>query len=99
MNQQPWSLEKNQLTLFCHLQPGARKSQICGLYNERVKIQIQAPAVDGKANKALVEFLARQFKIAKSKVTIHKGLNQRSKTVLIDGIQQIPEVLQQLEND
>jgi uncharacterized protein len=99
MSQQPWCLDNNQLTLYCHLQPGAKKSQISGLYNERVKIQIQAPAVDGKANKALIQFLAKQFRIAKSKIVIHKGLNQRTKTVLIDDIQQIPEFLQQLEND
>jgi uncharacterized protein len=96
MNPQPWSLENNRLTLYCHLQPGAKQNQLCGLYNDRLKIQIRAPAVDGKANKALIEYLSKAFNIAKSKILIHKGLNQRSKTVLIDGIEQLPGALQQL---
>ncbi len=98
MNPQPWSLENKRLTLYCHLQPGAKQNQICGLYNERLKIQIKAPAVDGKANKALIEFLSKSFNIARSKILIHKGLNQRVKTVLIEGIEQLPSALLQLDN-
>lgn len=97
MTSQPWTLENNRLTLYCHLQPGAKQNQICGLYNQRLKIQLKAAPVDGKANKALVEFLAKLFNIAKSKILIHKGLNQRSKTVLVEGVQQLPAVLQQIE--
>jgi uncharacterized protein len=98
MNPQPWSLENNRLTLYCHLQPGAKQSQFCGLYNERVKIQIKASPVEGKANKALIAFLSKSFSVAKSKIVIHKGLNQRSKTVFIEGIEQLPDALQNLEN-
>jgi uncharacterized protein len=98
MNPHPWSLDNKRLTLYCHLQPGAKQNQLCGLYNKRLKIQIKAAAIDGKANKALIDFLAKLFNIAKSKILIHKGLNQRSKTVLIEGIEQLPEALQQLEN-
>lgn len=97
MNPEPWTLQNNRLMLHCHIQPGAKHNQLCGLYNERVKIQLKAAAVDGKANKALVDFLAQLFNTAKSKILIHKGLNQRSKTVLIEGIEQLPDVLQHLQ--
>ncbi len=93
----PWSLENNRLTLYCHLQPGAKQDQLCGLYNQRLKIQLKAPPVDGKANKALIEYLSKAFNIAKSKILIHKGFNQRSKTILVEGIEQLPAVLQEID--
>ena len=93
----PWSLENKRLTLYCHLQPGAKQDQLCGLYNQRLKIQLKAPPVDGKANKALIEYLSKLFNIAKSKILIHKGFNQRSKTVLVEGVEQLPAALQQIE--
>jgi uncharacterized protein len=97
MNPQPWMLDKNRLTIYCHLQPGAKQNQLCGLYNQRLKIQIKAAAVDGKANKALIDFLSKLFKIAKSKILIHKGLNQRTKTILIEGVDQLPSALLELD--
>lgn len=97
MSQQPWLLEQDRLILYCHLQPGAKHNQLCGLHNHRLKIQIQAPAVDGKANKALINFLAKVFSTAKSKIAIVQGTSHRSKTVSIAGIEQIPQVLLQLK--
>lgn len=93
----PWSLQDGHLTLYCHLQPGAKQDQLCGLYNQRLKIQLKAPPVDGKANKALVKYLSGLFNIAKSKILIQKGFNQRSKTILVQEIQELPAVLQQME--
>ncbi|MDD3375377.1 MAG: DUF167 domain-containing protein [Candidatus Omnitrophica bacterium] len=50
------------------------------------KVYLSAPAVDGKANKALVAFLAKHFKISKGKIEIIKGLKSRNKTIMIEGI-------------
>jgi hypothetical protein len=49
----------------------------------RVKVYLTAPAVEGKANEALIEFLAEHFRIKKNKISIIKGLTSREKVVEI----------------
>ncbi len=49
-----------------------------------VKVYLVAPAVDGKANKALIDFLAGYYKITKSSIRIIKGLKSRYKTITIE---------------
>ena len=51
--------------------------------NGTIKIYLTAPAQDGRANKALIEFLADYFKVAKNQIEITKGLRSRHKTVNI----------------
>ena len=51
-----------------------------------VKIYLTAPAVEGKANKALVDFLSDHYKTTKSNISIIKGLKSRRKTINIEGI-------------
>ncbi len=51
---------------------------------EMIKIYLTAPPVDGKANKALIEFLAQHFCVKKAQITITKGLQSRNKTIIIE---------------
>jgi uncharacterized protein YggU (UPF0235/DUF167 family) len=51
-----------------------------------VKIRLAAPPVDGAANAALVQFVADQLGVAKSRVRITAGLSSRRKTVEVDGV-------------
>ena len=69
-----------------HLQPGAKRSAVCGMFGAALKIAIQAPPVDGKANSALREFLAEQLKIPTSRVTLVSGASGRDKRVRVTGI-------------
>ncbi|OGT27144.1 MAG: hypothetical protein A3I77_00465 [Gammaproteobacteria bacterium RIFCSPLOWO2_02_FULL_42_14] len=48
-------------TVKIYLQPGAKKSEICGKHGEYIKIKIQAPPIDGKANEALIHSGYRAF--------------------------------------
>jgi uncharacterized protein (TIGR00251 family) len=50
----------------------------------RIKVYLTAPPVDGKANQALIKFLARRFGVAPSAITITKGLQSRLKVINID---------------
>jgi len=50
----------------------------------RLKVYLTAPAVEGKANKALIEFLAEHFKVKKSKISIVKGFVSREKEVIFE---------------
>ena len=69
-----------------YVQPRASKTAVAGMHDGCVKIRLAAPPVDGAANAALVEFVAEQLKIAKSRVRIAAGLTSRRKTVEVDGV-------------
>jgi uncharacterized protein (TIGR00251 family) len=66
------------------VQPNASQSEIAGEYGEYLKVRLKAPAEDGKANKALIEFMAGHFKVRKKDVLILKGLTSRKKLIKIN---------------
>jgi len=66
--------------------PGSSRSRIAGLYDRRLKIQIAAAPEKGKANKELVQFLAKTFHLPKSALEITAGLQNPSKDVVLSGI-------------
>lgn len=72
--------------LHLHIQPGASRTETAGRYNDSLKIRLQAPPVEGKANKALLAFLAKIFGTSRSRIVLLKGETSRKKTVLIKGI-------------
>lgn len=59
-----------------------------------LKLRLTTPPVDGKANKAVIAYLAKLFHLPKSAITLKSGQQSRSKTVLINGIER--EQLQQV---
>ena len=67
------------------VQPGASKNEIVGVQQDALKIRISAPPVEGKANRALVQFLAKQLGVKRSQVEIMSGHTSRSKTIHIIG--------------
>lgn len=69
-----------------YVQPRASKTAVVGMHDGCVKIRLAAPPVDGAANAALVEFVAEQVGVAKSRVRITAGLTSRRKTVEVDGV-------------
>lgn len=79
------------VTLAVRALPGAKKkTAILGVYCEgekaRLRIAVQAPAVEGRANSALIEFLAEQFGVSKRSVELVSGELSRSKVFLIRGV-------------
>lgn len=78
------------------IQPKSAKDEIVGLQDERLKIKITAPPVDGKANAHLQKLLGDWFGVAKSKVVIKSGDTGRRKTIIIQGYRQLPAALTQL---
>ena len=63
--------------------PNAKKEQV-KKEGELFKVSVRAPAVEGKANKALVEALAKYFGITKSKISIRAGQTSRTKRISIE---------------
>ena len=78
------------VTLAVRAQPGAKKTAVVGIYGEgataQLKIAVQAPPVEGRANEALVVFLADLLSVPKSRVALTTGELSRSKVFLIRGV-------------
>ena len=66
------------------VQPGAKKTELAGMYQGSLKIRLSAPAVDNKANTALVEYVAAQLGVKKSQVTLESGHASRGKTLRVE---------------
>jgi uncharacterized protein (TIGR00251 family) len=78
-----WRRDGRDLVLEVRVQPRASRSELAGLHGDRVRVRLQAPPVDGRANAALVEFLAEAFGVPRARVTIEHGLAGRDKRVRI----------------
>ena len=77
--------------LTLHIQPGAKKSEVVGLHGDALKVRVASPPVDGKANEALVAFIADRFGLPKRAVQLVKGETSRAKTVLVAALNADPE--------
>ena len=71
------------VTLAVRAQPGAKRTAIAGIYGEgtaaQLKIAVQAQPIEGRANEALIEFLAEIFSLPKNAVVLKSGELSRSK--------------------
>ena len=85
--------QENDLILQVIIQPRASKDDIAGPQGERLKIRITAPPVDGQANQHLIRFLAKTFKVPKSRVIIESGETGRLKRIRIQNPQQLPTLI------
>lgn len=78
------------MTLAVRAQPGAKKTAITGVYGEgaaaQLKIAVQAPPIEGRANLALIAFLAETFGLPKNAVGLMSGELSRSKVFLLRGV-------------
>jgi uncharacterized protein (TIGR00251 family) len=81
----PWRRENadGSVTLEIHCQPGAKRMEVAGVHGDALKLRVSAPPVEGKANAAVVAFLADQFGVPQRAVTIVHGETARRKTVRI----------------
>ena len=66
--------------------PRASKNEIQGVHGNALKVRLQAPPVEGKANQALIRFLSEALDISRAQFTIASGETGRNKAVLITGL-------------
>ena len=88
MTPPPYLQQEKSGTLLLHLriQPNASRSEIAGLHGQRLKIRLQSPPQDGKANRELIRFLSKTLGIKKSSIDLIRGQTSRDKTVRITGL-------------
>lgn len=81
---------KDGVTLAVRAQPGARKTAVVGIYGEgasaQLKIAINAPPIQGRANDALIAFIAELFSLPKSAIALTSGASSRNKVFLMRGV-------------
>jgi uncharacterized protein (TIGR00251 family) len=74
------------MRLDVYIQPRASKTELAGMHGGHIKIRVAAPPVEGAANDALIEFVARRLGIAKGRVRLISGKSSRRKALEIDGV-------------
>jgi len=78
------------VTLAVRVQPGAKKTAIIGVYGEgpavQLKLQVHAPPIEGRANDALIKFLAETFDVPPRNVELVSGKLSRNKVFLLRGV-------------
>jgi len=78
------------VTLAVRAQPGAKKTAIAGVYGggatARLKVSVQAPPLEGRANAAFIRFFADTFGLPKSAVELLSGELSRNKVFLLRGV-------------
>jgi len=74
------------VTFAVKVHPRARKNAITGELGDALKVSLTAPASDGRANQACIEFLANLLKVPRSSVTIASGQTSRRKVIRVAGL-------------
>ena len=74
------------VALLLHCQPGAKVSKVVGEHDGRLKIALNAPAVENRANEVLVAWLAGRLSVPRKHIQLVSGQTSRKKRVLVEGV-------------
>lgn len=69
------------IRIMVHVAPNAKKTEVTGIFDDALKIRLQAQPIEGKANDALIRYLADRLSVPKSAVSITHGQTSKRKTV------------------
>ncbi len=78
-------LPDGTLILSVHAQPGAKRTEVAGLHGDALRIRVAAPALEDRANAALIEFIAERLGVPRRNVTLVSGTKSREKRFEIRG--------------
>jgi len=79
-------LSDGRLVLRLHVQPRASRSELTGLHGERLKLRLAAPPVEGRANEALIAFMAETLGLKRQQLELVRGLQGRDKDLVLSGL-------------
>jgi uncharacterized protein (TIGR00251 family) len=82
------------LSLYC--QPGAKQTKIVGIHDGCLKISLQAPTLENKANEHLLAWLSKQLKLPQKQIQFLSGQNSRKKRLEIWGSMSVEQITQLL---
>ena len=87
------------IALSLHCQPGAKQTKVLGLHDDCLKIALQAPPLENKANVLLVAWLSKQLKVPQKQIQFISGQNSRKKRIEIQGDISAEQIIQTLMPD
>ena len=99
MNKHWYYWQGDTLFLKAHVTPRSRRNEIGGVSAGRLRIRLNTPPVDGKANKQLIDMIASEFGSGKSCIRIAMGARGRDKLIAIDSPGCMPAWLDTLQDD
>ena len=74
------------VTIKVYVAPRSSSNKVMGVHNSSIKVSLTAPPVEGAANKALIEFMAKVLGVPRGAVRITSGETSRHKTVSVAGV-------------
>ena len=94
-----WQRQGEDLILLLSIQPRARRDEVSGLHDGRLRLRLTAPPVEGKANRHLVSWLAGAFGVPRSRVLLESGQGGRRKRVRIVAPARMPDWFERLSRE
>lgn len=88
-----WHREGERLVLELRAQPRAGRTEVAGVHGGRLKVRIAAAPVEGAANRELIGFLAKEFRVGRSRVELLGGAAGRDKRVAVEAPRRLPDWL------
>ena len=94
----PWcaALAGGGVRIAVQVSPNAKRSEVLGVVDDALKIKLQAQPIDGKANEALVKYLAGALKVARSSVAITHGHTSKRKLLEIASAALTPDAVERV---
>lgn len=83
------------IRLAVQITPNAKQTEVIGVLDDALKLKLQAQPIEGKANEALVKFLAKTLGVSRSAVTITHGLSNKKKLIEVVSATLTPEEVEQ----
>lgn len=80
-----YAREGNTVLVKFYIQPGAKRTEIAGIHGDELKIRLAASPIDGRANDALLKYVAQLFNVPVRQVTLKRGGKSRHKQIVITG--------------
>ncbi|KMT09208.1 hypothetical protein BVRB_6g133100 [Beta vulgaris subsp. vulgaris] len=80
------SISPSSVAITIHAKPGSKLSSITDVSDEAVGVQIDAPARDGEANSALLDFISSVIGVKKRQVSLGSGSKSRDKVVIVQDV-------------
>jgi uncharacterized protein (TIGR00251 family) len=86
-----WRRDGTGIVVSVRVMPGARRSELGEASGDRLRVRVAAPAVEGRANAALIGFIAKSFGVRRSAVILRSGEHSRDKVLHIAGLIEPPD--------
>lgn len=86
-----YKCDVDTITLTVYVQPGAKRTEISGLHDGALKIRLASPPIEGRANAALVQYIAKLFDVPLKQVELKQGGKSRRKVIMISHSQITPD--------